>query len=204
MTGFAPGSRDDPGATRVDLLASRPDLPRIRTPFEPAGRHRPRPAHGAGGRGRQALRPRLPTGKVVLVSFVYTTCTGVCPATTQAIVRIQNTSRTAKLWGKSVAFVSITLDPRRDTPEVLREYARLFHADPAAWHFLTGPPGQVQSVIAAWGMWVKAGPTGADRPSLALFLLDPQGHRREIYSLEFLKPWTSCRTSEGFSVISHR
>ena len=127
-------------------------------------------------------------GKVVLVSFVYTTCTGVCPATTQAIVRIQNVLKEAKLWGTSVEFVSITLDPKRDTPEVLREYARLFHADPAAWHFLTGPPGQVQSVIADWGMWAKAGPTGAlDHPS-RVFLLDPRGHQREIYNLEFLKP----------------
>ena len=80
-------------------------------------------------------------GKVVLVSFVYTTCTGVCPATTQAIVRVQNALKEAKLWGTSVAFVSITLDPKRDTPEVLRQYARLFRADPAAWHFLTGPAG---------------------------------------------------------------
>jgi protein SCO1/2 len=127
-------------------------------------------------------------GKVVLVSFVYTTCTGVCPGTTQAIVRIQNTLKDAKLWGRSVEFVSITLDPRRDTPEVLRQYAWLFRADPAAWHFLTGPPDQVQSVITAWGMWVKTLPTGAlDHPS-RIFLLDPQGHQREIYSLEFLKP----------------
>ncbi len=127
-------------------------------------------------------------GKVVLVSFVYTTCTGACPATTQAIVRIQNVLKDAKLWGTSVAFVSISLDPKRDTPEVLRDYARLFRADTTAWHFLTGPPGKVQSVIADWGMWARTGPTGAiDHPS-RVFLLDPRGHQREIYSLEFLKP----------------
>ncbi len=71
---------------------------------------------------------------------------------------------------------------------MLRQYARLFRADPAAWHFLTGPPDKVQSVITDWGMWVKTLPTGAiDHPS-RIFLLDPQGHQREIYSLEFLKP----------------
>ena len=57
-------------------------------------------------------------GKVVLVSFVYTTCNGVCPATTSSLVRIQKALEQAKLWGKSVEFVSITLDPKRDTPEV--------------------------------------------------------------------------------------
>jgi len=127
-------------------------------------------------------------GKVVLVSFVYTTCTGVCPGTTQALVRIQDALKEAKLWGTSVAFVSITLDPLRDTSEALRQYARLFGVDPAAWHFLTGPPAQVESVIAAWGMWVRTGPTGVlDHPS-RIFLLDPRGHQREIYNLEFLKP----------------
>ena len=96
-------------------------------------------------------------------------------------------AREAKLWGTSVEFVSITLDPKRDTPEVLNRYAQLFGADPAAWHFLTGPPAQVESVITAWGMWAKSDPTGViDHPS-RIFLLDPRGHEREIYNLEFLK-----------------
>lgn len=111
-------------------------------------------------------------GKVVVVSFVYTTCTGVCPATTQAMVGVRNALREAKLWGDSVEFVSITLDPQRDTAEVLRRYATSFRADDPAWHFLTGPPDEVRSVIDAWGMWVKMLPDGAlDHPSRA-FLLD--------------------------------
>ncbi len=127
-------------------------------------------------------------GKVVLVSFVYTTCNGVCPATTQTLVQIQHALREAKLWKNSVEFVSITLDPKRDTPDTLNHYARLFGADPAAWHFLTGKPTRVGSVIKAWGMWVKSDPNGAlDHPS-RIFLLDREGHQREIYNLEFLKP----------------
>ncbi len=63
-------------------------------------------------------------GKVVLVSFVYTTCNGVCPATTASLGRIQQSLEQAKLWGRSVEFVSITLDPKRDTPEVLSRYAQ--------------------------------------------------------------------------------
>jgi len=126
-------------------------------------------------------------GKVVLVSFVYTTCNGVCPATTQTLVRIQHALENARLWKNSVEFVSITLDPKRDTPDVLSRYARLFGTDPAAWHFLTGEPAQVGPVIKAWGMWVKSDPTGAlDHPS-RIFLLDREGHEREIYNLEFLK-----------------
>jgi protein SCO1 len=125
-------------------------------------------------------------GKVVLVSFVYTTCNGVCPATTTSLRRIQKTLEQARLWGNSVEFVSITLDPRRDTPEVLNRYAKVFGADVARWHFLTGSSSDVESVITSWGMWAKISPTGVlDHPS-RIFLLDPQGHEREIYNLEFL------------------
>jgi protein SCO1 len=126
-------------------------------------------------------------GKVVLVSFVYTTCNGVCPVTTQTLTGIQKRLHEAKLWRTSVEFVSITLDSKRDTPEVLGRYAKLFGADLAAWHFLTGPPEKVEPAITAWGMWVKSDPTGVlDHPS-RIFLLDPQGRQREIYNLEFLK-----------------
>jgi protein SCO1/2 len=127
-------------------------------------------------------------GKIVLVSFVYTTCNGVCPATTRTLSRIQKRLQAAKLWGTSVAFVSITLDPDRDTPEVLGRYAQRFGADPSAWHFLTGPSRQVERVITAWGMWVKRASTGVlDHPS-RIFLIDSRARQREIYNLEFLKP----------------
>jgi protein SCO1 len=136
-------------------------------------------------------------GKVVVVSFVYTTCTGVCPATTQAMVGVRNALKEAHLWGTSVEFVSITLDPRRDTAEVLHQYAKLFRADDPAWHFLTGPVDEVHSVIRDWGMWVKALPTGAlDHPS-RVFLLDARGHQREIYNLEFLTPKAAIQDVRG-------
>ncbi len=126
-------------------------------------------------------------GKVVLLSFVYTTCNGVCPATTSSLARIQKRLEQAKLWGTSVEFVSITLDPKNDTPEILNRYAQLFGADLIRWHFLTGSTSQVDSVIDAWGMWAKIGPSGVlDHPS-RIFLLDPRGRQREIYNLEFLK-----------------
>jgi len=127
-------------------------------------------------------------GKAVLVSFVYTTCTGSCPATTLGLSRVRKALEKAGLWGTRVEFVSISLDPTRDTPEVLAGYARAYDAAPAAWRFLTGPPDRVARVIAAWGMWARVGPAGVlDHPS-RIFLVDPRGRQREIYNLEFLRP----------------
>jgi protein SCO1/2 len=129
-------------------------------------------------------------GKVVLVSFVYTTCNGVCPLTTQALGRVQKKLDDAKLWGNSVEFVSITLDPKRDTAEVLRGYAKASGAASPAWHFLTGTPDEINTVITAWDMWVKSDAKGVlDHPS-RIFLIDGRGRQREIYNLEFLKPET--------------
>ncbi len=127
-------------------------------------------------------------GKAVLVSFLYTTCSGTCPATTSQLARLQGALKEAGLWGDRIEFASITLDPERDRPNVLRSYAFLYGADLAAWHFLTGQPEEVRSVLDAWDMWARVSDQGVlDHPS-RVFLVDPQGRQREIYSLEFLKP----------------
>ncbi len=127
-------------------------------------------------------------GKAVVVSFVYTTCNGTCPATTASLARVQNALKQANLWGRRVEFVSISLDPARDSPAVLASYAKLYGADLAAWHFLTGEPDRVSEVITAWGMWAKFGSAGTlDHPS-RIFLVDPAGRQREIYNLEFFEP----------------
>lgn len=127
-------------------------------------------------------------GKVALVSFIYTTCNGSCPATTHTMYRVQEALKEAGLFGDRVEFVSITLDPKTDRPEVLARYADIFAADPDAWHFLTGEPGEVAGVIASWDMWARVGPTGTlDHPS-RIFLVDPGGRQREIYNLQFLEP----------------
>jgi protein SCO1/2 len=127
-------------------------------------------------------------GKVWLVSFVFTTCNGSCPATTHRMGQVQQELKTRGLLkGDRVRLLSITLDPVRDTPEVLRNYMRLYDADPASWSFLTGPPDHVAKVIAAWGMWARPAASGQlDHPS-RIFLADGRGRIREIYNLTFLK-----------------
>jgi protein SCO1/2 len=130
-------------------------------------------------------------GKVWLVSFVFTTCSGSCPATTHRMGTVQQALKDAGLLrNERVRLVTITLDPARDTPEVLRRYAGLYDVDLSSWTFLTGERGRVEKVIAAWGMWAKPAANGQlDHPS-RVFLVDRQGRIREIYNLDYLKaPW---------------
>src|SRR3954463_2490349 len=81
-----------------------------------------------------ALRLSDLKGKVCLVSFVFTTCNGSCPATTHRLGQVQTALEKGGLTkGDRVRLLSITLDPARDTPEVLRRYMKLYDADPATW-----------------------------------------------------------------------
>jgi protein SCO1/2 len=128
-------------------------------------------------------------GTVLLVSFIFTTCNGSCPATTHRMSLVQQELKSRGLLEDGrVRLVSITLDPARDTPEVLARYMRLYDADPEHWSFLTGPVEDVQRTITAWDMWVRPTANGQlDHPS-RIFLVDQKAKVREIYNLSFLKP----------------
>jgi protein SCO1 len=137
----------------------------------------------------EPLRREDLRGKVVLVSFVFTTCGGSCPATTHRMSQVAKTLVDHGLLNDDrVRLLSITLDPARDTPDALRKYMKAYDADPARWTFLTGPREQVEKFHAAWGMWAKPAADGQfDHPS-RVFLVDGQGRVREIYNLDFFKP----------------
>jgi protein SCO1/2 len=134
------------------------------------------------------LRLRDLRGKVVLVSFIFTTCNGSCPATTSRMSTVAGDLRRAGLFkGDRVRLISITLDPKRDTPQALRRYRKLYDIEGDHWQFLTGPVVDVEKAFTAWGMWVKPAANGQlDHPS-RIYLLDTRGRVREIYSLEFFK-----------------
>jgi len=73
-------------------------------------------------------------GKVSIVNFIYTNCPDTCPIQSAQMRQLQEDFKNEK----DLRLVSITVDPTRDTPEVLSEYAKRFGADPTRWLFLTG------------------------------------------------------------------
>ena len=73
------------------------------------------------------------------MTFIYTSCPDVCPLLTDKMAQVQD--ELGPDFGAEVAFVSITVDPEHDTPEVLKEYAETFDADLGGWGFLTGDAG---------------------------------------------------------------
>jgi protein SCO1/2 len=84
------------------------------------------------------------TGHVWIASFLYTTCTTICPTLASQLANIEQ--RTAS-HGDRVWLVSITVDPEADTPERMHTFAERFRHDASRWHFLTGYPDTVRATI---------------------------------------------------------
>jgi protein SCO1/2 len=73
-------------------------------------------------------------GRVVVLSYIYTSCTAICPMTSQTIFQLQG-KLAADL--DKVHLISISIDPEQDTPEILSKYAQKFHAS-KYWDYYTG------------------------------------------------------------------
>jgi protein SCO1 len=81
-----------------------------------------------------------------LVEFIYTHCPDICPTTTQKMVKLQGDLKKDGLFGKRIKFITITIDPYRDTPEVLQDYMKGFEINNNNdWIFLTGDPDNIKA-----------------------------------------------------------
>jgi protein SCO1/2 len=97
-------------------------------------------------------------GKVVAVTFIYTSCIDTCPVLTALMAHVQD--KLGQDFGERVAFVSITVDPERDTPEVLKQYADTFGADLKGWSFLTGDPAAIRDITRRYGVFAAKNTKG--------------------------------------------
>jgi len=118
-------------------------------------------------------------GKVVLLDFVFTSCPGPCPILTGILRDVREGLSPADR--ARVQLVSITLDPERDTPEVLREYASQRKIDPQGWSFVTGPIADVDAVARAYGVGSVRAPSGEIDHTVATFLIDGEGRIARRY-----------------------
>jgi protein SCO1/2 len=119
-------------------------------------------------------------GRAVVVSFIFTTCHDVCPLVTAQLARVQAEAQAGGL-GSRVRFLSITVDPVTDTPEVLGRYAVRFGVDTASRDFLTGAPDEVGRVVREMGAFAGNDRGRVGHTNLVLFV-DAKGHVAERYT----------------------
>ena len=117
--------------------------------------------------------------KVVAVTFIYTSCMDTCPVLTALMAYVQD--KLGPDFGKRIAFVSITVDPERDTPEVLKRYAETFGADLKGWAFLTGAPDAIRGVIRRYGVFAAKNADGQVDHTFLTSIVDRSGTLRVQY-----------------------
>lgn len=133
----------------------------------------PLPSFALTNQTGQLIRSQELRGRAVVISFIFTSCHDVCPLVTAQLARAQAEARSAGL-SSTVRFVSITVDPGIDTPDVLQRYATSFGADPATWDFLSGPPDEIARVVRAMGVFVTSDRGRLGHGTVVLFVT-PRG-----------------------------
>jgi protein SCO1/2 len=118
-------------------------------------------------------------GRVVVVTFIYTTCADTCPLLTAKMAALQG--RLGADFGQRVFFVSITVDPERDTPGVLKGYGAAHGAKFDGWAFLTGTPPEIREVAKRYGIYYKKTARGDVDHTFLTSVIDPRGLLRVQY-----------------------
>jgi protein SCO1/2 len=94
----------------------------------------------------RAVTQELLEGRITILDFIFTDCPFVCPGMTLEMTRLHE-----RLADTPVRFLSISVNPRRDTPDRLLAYARRNNADTSRWSFLTGDYSVVEGIVTSIG-----------------------------------------------------
>jgi protein SCO1/2 len=127
----------------------------------------------------QAFGSNQLAGKIWIADFIFTACPGPCPMISSRMSELQK-----PLEKTDVHLVSFSVDPEKDTPEVLRGYAEKLHAQPQRWDFLTGPKTAIYDLSKkGFKLGVSDGSEEVGVPvhSTRMVLIDRHGQIRGYY-----------------------
>lgn len=120
-------------------------------------------------------------GKVVLMNFVFTSCPhGGCDLLTTQFLRVQTLLRDRV--GKDLFLVSISIDPKNDTPEILNNYAKKYMVDPSGWHFLSSNKRTIDRISDKHGLEWKTGDDGDRHHKAVVVLFNKKGKKVIVYN----------------------
>jgi cytochrome c peroxidase len=135
--------------------------------------------------------------RVVVLSFVYSTCSDIagCPLATAVLHRLQQRLQEAPAIADRVRLVTLSFDPSHDTPEAMRQYGEGLRGKAPDWRFLTAASAAtLQPILAAYDQTVRIDYDAQGRPLdtfshlLRVYLIDRDRRVRNIYSASFLHP----------------
>lgn len=120
-------------------------------------------------------------GKIALYNFTYTNCGGDCPQTSPLMAELQGRVSELETDGIPVHLVTMTIDPEHDSVAQMAAYAEQFNANPDIWHFVTGSPVQLKSVIGGGFSTYYTEKDGGIKFEPAFMLVDGNGVLRAEY-----------------------
>lgn len=150
----------------------------VRARIQAEGAASPLPVYGSlrpfsmTGESGEPFDSGVMKGKAWVINFMFTSCPNECPAMNFKMAVLQN------VLPAEVGLISFSVDPEKDTPEVLQKYSRDFQAQKGRWHFLTGDRQAVGGLLEDCRF------ARADDPllhALRLVLVDGQGRVRGYY-----------------------
>ncbi len=121
-------------------------------------------------------------GQPFVLTFVFTRCPipNFCPRMSHNFSDLQSTIKTYLGALAKTHLLSITLDPKFDTPEILKQYGQHENADPKIWTFATGAPAEIDALTHAFSVYVQT-EGGTISHGLATALVAPDGTIRKIW-----------------------
>ncbi|MDX8512682.1 SCO family protein [Mesorhizobium captivum] len=137
----------------------------------------------------RVVRPADLAGKVVVLHFIYTSCPDVCPLHAEKVAEVQKMVNSTPMKDR-VVFISITTDPRKDTPDVLKAYGPTHGLDPVNWLFLTTAPDQpedaTRKLAEAFGHKFTLTGDGYQMHGIVTHVIDREGRwRANFHGLNF-------------------
>ncbi|MEO5643497.1 MAG: SCO family protein [Bacteroidia bacterium] len=117
---------------------------------------------------------------ITVVDFFFTSCQGICPVMNTQMKRVYDKFR----GNKEVKFISHTVNPEKDSVEVLAAYAKKFDADASQWHFVTGDKPQLYKLARKSYLISDTNGNGGVEDfvhSQNFAMIDKEGHIRGVY-----------------------
>jgi protein SCO1 len=142
--------------TRLHLVAAAAILATVAVRAEPPGAAQRFPNVALRNQDSTTVRfyDDLIKNRVVMINFMFTICTSICPRTTANLARVEELL--GERLGRDVWMISVSVDPANDTPEVLRKYATRYGAKPG-WSFVTGKLSDIDQIRRKLGAYDNDG-----------------------------------------------
>jgi protein SCO1/2 len=128
-------------------------------------------------------------GQPFVLTFIFTRCPvpKFCPLISHNFSELQQAIKADPGAAGKTRLLSITLDPKFDTPEILKGYAQEQKADPQIWTFATGEPAEIEKLTQSFAVFVQP-EAGTITHGLATALISPDGHVLNIWRGNGWKP----------------